>query len=87
MIPTHVTTHPTAFRTQDDAEGRYPKRFYSSTIIGRLLLSAAFCGLVLAGECEGGLLWLAAANAMSSLLLQRAVWRRAHENHSSCSGR
>ena len=61
----------------DDAAGQHPRHFYAATIAGRLLLSAAFAGLVAAGQCEPGLLWLAAANAASSALLWRAVRQRA----------
>lgn len=61
----------------DDAEGRHPRHLYTSTIIGRLLLSAAFTALVAARQCEPALLWLAAANAASSALLWRAARRRA----------
>lgn len=60
----------------DDVAGRHPRHFYASTIAGRLLLSAAFAGLVAARQCEPALLWLAAANAASSLLLWRASWQR-----------
>lgn len=61
----------------DDAAGRFPQYFYVSTIAGRLLLSTAFAGLVAARQCEPALLWLAAANAASSVLLLQALRRRA----------
>ncbi len=60
----------------DDAAGCTPKHFYASTIAGRLVLSAAFAGLVAARQCEPALLWLAAANAVSSMLLWRATQKR-----------
>lgn len=60
----------------DDAAGREPRHLYTTTIAGRLLLSAAFCWLVASRQCEAALLWLAAANAASSALLWRAVWQR-----------
>ena len=60
----------------DDAEGRQPRHFYAATIAGRLVLSAAFAALVATRQCEPALLWLAAANAASSLLLWRACWQR-----------
>lgn len=63
----------------DDAAGRQPAHFYASTIVGRLLLSAAFCYLVASRQCEAGLLWLAAANAASSGLLWHAARRRRQE--------
>lgn len=61
----------------DDAEGRYPRHFYATTILGRLALSAAFAVLVATQQCPPALLWLAAANAASSILLWRAAARRA----------
>ena len=60
----------------DDAAGRQPLYFYHTTIIGRLVLSAAFAYLVATRQCEPGLLVLAAANAASSLLLRRALTQR-----------
>lgn len=60
----------------DDAAGREPRHLYTSTIAGRLLLSAAFCWLVATRQCEPALLWLAAANAASSVLLWHAVRQR-----------
>lgn len=57
----------------DDAAGRQPLYFYRATVVGRLLLSAAFTYLVASGQCEAGLLALAAANALSSLALHRAL--------------
>lgn len=61
----------------DDAEERYPRHFYATTILGRLALSAAFAVLVGTRQCPPALLWLAAANAASSILLWRAAAQRA----------
>lgn len=60
----------------DDAAGRPPLYFYKATVVGRLLLSASFAYLVATGQCEAGLLALAAMNALSALVLQRALRQR-----------
>ena len=60
----------------DDAAGRPPLYFYQTTIVGRLVLSAAFTYLVATRQCEPGLLLLAAANAASSMLLRNALQQR-----------
>lgn len=70
----------------DDAAGRAPRYFYRSTIAGRLLLSAAFAALVALRQCEPGLLWLAAANAASSLLLVRAMRQRRRQEAGLAGG-
>jgi uncharacterized membrane protein len=57
----------------DDAEGRRPLQFYRATVWGRAALTAAFVALWAAGECERGVLVLAAINAMSAWVLHRAM--------------
>ena len=71
----------------DDAAGRNLEHFYASTIAGRLFLSAAFAALVASRQCEPALLWLAAANAASSLLLLRAVRQRERSEAAGKAGK
>ncbi|KAI3430430.1 hypothetical protein D9Q98_005025 [Chlorella vulgaris] len=70
----------------DDAAGRTPRCFYSATTSGRLFLSVAFAGLVAAKQCEPALLWLAAANLVSSLTMWRAVRQRVHAERHHVTG-
>lgn len=63
----------------DDAEGRFPRRFYQSTVIGRLFLCFAFLGLVLVGQLPKGLMILAAVNALSAWSLHRAMVSRVRD--------
>jgi hypothetical protein len=63
----------------DDASGNPPRAFYRSTILGRAWLSAAFCVLVAAGQCERGMMILAAANAASSWAMHAALTARQRE--------
>lgn len=62
----------------DDAEGRKPVRFYQSTIIGRLILAAAFTGLVYLKQCGTGLLLLAGANIVSAAAMHLTLSQAAN---------
>lgn len=64
----------------DDRQGRYPVRFYTSTIRGRYFLATVFGILFFIHGCLH--LWvliLGIMNASSAFLLQRAVSQRAAE--------
>jgi hypothetical protein len=60
----------------DDMAGRPPVLFYKTTCWGRAGLSLAFAALVATGQCEVGLLWLAAVNLWSGWALHRALSTR-----------
>lgn len=64
----------------DDCEGRFPLRFYSSTVYGRLLLTAVFCLLAASKQCESAILVLALINALSALLMHSSIRKRGDTN-------
>lgn len=57
----------------DDVEGRFPFRFYQSTISGRIFLALVFSVLVLAGQSHRSLLILALANIASAFAMNRQI--------------
>jgi len=57
----------------DDVEGRFPYRFYQSTVTGRLFLAVIFSALVLTEQSHMGLLVLAFANIASALAMNRQI--------------
>jgi hypothetical protein len=59
----------------DDVEGRFPYRFYQSTVIGRLFLAVVFLVLVLTEQSHRSLLILVAANIVSALAMNKQIGR------------
>lgn len=57
----------------DDVEGRFPYRFYQSTVFGRLFLAVIFSALVLSEQSHVSLLVLVFANIASAFAMNRQI--------------
>jgi hypothetical protein len=59
----------------DDVEGRFPYRFYQSTVTGRVFLAVVFLALVITEQSHRSLLLLAVANIASAWAMNRQIER------------
>lgn len=57
----------------DDVEGRFPYRFYQSTVAGRFFLAVIFSALVLTEQSHMSLMVLVIANIASAIAMNRQI--------------